>query len=111
MDEKFGTVHCPDCGGTVSIRAKACPHCGGPVPRTDPRPADNRTPRPWLYVVPALVLIMAVAVVGVWLTNRAGAEGASISESSPPSTPSNTPASSTNTSTPPPASLIAPTNA
>lgn len=63
-----------------------------------------------MYVVPALVLIMAVAAVGVWLTNRGGAEGASISESSPASTPSNTLASSTNATTPPPASAQTPTN-
>lgn len=25
-------IPCPDCGGSVSIRASACPHCGAPTP-------------------------------------------------------------------------------
>lgn len=29
---------CPDCGGVVSTKAKACPHCGRPSPSEDASP-------------------------------------------------------------------------
>jgi hypothetical protein len=28
---KPSVVNCPDCGGKVSTKVKACPHCGSPM--------------------------------------------------------------------------------
>lgn len=34
-EPRHGTDKCPDCGGVVSIHAKACPHCGCPLGSPD----------------------------------------------------------------------------
>lgn len=56
-------INCKECGFKISDKAATCVHCGAPVAASAPASPPKKKPKPWL--VPLLVMVVAVAVFGL----------------------------------------------